>query len=300
MVEITLTTIAAYGSFAIAESVHVSGVIATVVAGMVCGNFAQRGMSARTRVAAESFWEYLGFALNSVVFLLIGSQLRLETLFASWLPIVAAFAAVTLGRALVITLVTTMLRRSREGIPTSWAAVLVWGGLRGGLSMVLVLTLPQDFPHRELLTTMTFGVVFLSILFQGLSMPWLLKRLGVVGGEHARHDYELERGQVLATGAALDELELIRRDRFAHHEIVDAIREEYAARHEEAQQTLSAMHGDQDRLRIEEAEATRRRVILAEKEELVRARRAGVLSEHAFETLMAERDSAILEIENSH
>lgn len=296
-VEITLTTIAAYGSFAIAESVHVSGVIATVVAGMVCGNFAERGMSARTRVAAESFWEYLGFALNSIVFLLIGSQLRLEHLLASWLPIVAAFAAVTFGRALVITLVTTLLRGTREGIPASWAAVLAWGGLRGGLSMVLVLTLPEDFPHRELLTTMTFGVVFLSILLQGLSMPWLLKRLGVVGAEHARHEYEMERGRLLASGAALDELDAIRSARFAHHEIVDAIHGEYALVHEEAQRALGAMHTDQERLREEEEEATRRRVILAEKEELVRARRAGVLSEHAFETLMAERDSALAAIE---
>jgi monovalent cation:H+ antiporter, CPA1 family len=180
MIEITLTTIAAYGSFALAEQIHASGVIATVAAGMVCGNYAARtGMSPSTRIAVESFWEYVAFALNSIVFLLIGFTVHVDALFRSWAPILIAYLAVTVGRAGVIYLTTALLRRSRERMPWSWSAVLTWGGLRGALSMVLALGLAADFPHRDLVVTMTFGVVIVSILLQGLTMAPLLRRLGL-------------------------------------------------------------------------------------------------------------------------
>ena len=181
MIEITVTTIAAYGSFAASEGLHGSGVIATVVAGMLCGNYGARtGMSPTTRVAAEAFWEYAAFALNSMVFLLIGFEVHLSRLASAWLPIVTAYLAVTVGRALVILIVSWLLRRTRERLPWSWSAVMAWGGLRGALSMVLALALPSDFPHRDLLITMTFGVVVLSILIQGLTMATLLRRLRIV------------------------------------------------------------------------------------------------------------------------
>ena len=85
MIEITLTTIAAYGSFLAAEQFHYSGVIATVSAGMLCGNYGARvGMSPSTRIAVETFWEYVAFALNSIVFLLIGLEVHFQALLASW------------------------------------------------------------------------------------------------------------------------------------------------------------------------------------------------------------------------
>ena len=102
MIEITLTTIAAYGAFAGAEQLHGSGVIATVVAGMLCGNYAARtGMTPTTRVAVETFWEYVAFALNSLIFLLIGFEVRLPDLLAYWQLILSAFLAVLVGRAII-------------------------------------------------------------------------------------------------------------------------------------------------------------------------------------------------------
>ena len=103
MIEITLTTIAAYGSFLAAEHFHYSGVIATVSAGMLCGNYGARvGMSPSTRIAVESFWEYVAFALNSIVFLLIGFEVHFQALLASWQAILVAYLVVTGGRALII------------------------------------------------------------------------------------------------------------------------------------------------------------------------------------------------------
>lgn len=185
MIEITITTIAAYGSFASAEILHFSGVIAAVGAGMLCGHGARRGaVSAATRVAGAAFWEYVTFALNSIVFLLLGLQVNLTVLLGFWVPILAAYFVVTAGRALMIYLGCTLVRLTRERFPWRWSAVLTWGGLRGALPMVLVLSLPKDLPDRELLISMTFGVALLSILIQGLTMSSLLSWLGL-GQEHS-------------------------------------------------------------------------------------------------------------------
>jgi CPA1 family monovalent cation:H+ antiporter len=179
MVEITLTTIAAYGSFVSAESLHVSGVIATVAAGMLCGNFGVRGggMSASTRIAMESFWEYVAFALNSIVFLLIGFEIHIATLLQHWLPILVAYGVVTIGRALMVCITCGALRLTSETVPWRWAPVLTWGGLRGALPMVLVLSLSPSLADRDLLISITYGVALLSILVQGLSVSTLLDKL---------------------------------------------------------------------------------------------------------------------------
>ena len=212
MIEITLTTLAAYGSFVAAEHLHVSGVIATVTAGMLCGNYAAKsGMSPSTRMAVETFWEYLAFALNSLVFLLIGFEVEISAVIAVWKPILVAFVALTLGRAVVIACVSAALGRSRERVPWSWAAVLTWGGLRGALSMVLALSLAKDFPHRDVLVSLTFGVVIVSIFAQGLTMAPLLRWLGVVRAVTDRRGYDLRRGQMFAVKAALDRLDEVAR-----------------------------------------------------------------------------------------
>jgi monovalent cation:H+ antiporter, CPA1 family len=180
VIEITITVITAYGTFALAEQIGVSGVIATVVAGMHCGTYAwTESMSRKTRLALDAFWEYIAFALNSVVFLLIGFEVSTSALLAAWPEIILAFLVVVVARALVVYGVGGLLNRTRERIPASWLAVMTWGGLRGALSMVLALALPFDFPNRDLLITLTFGVVLLSILVQGLTMQPLLRKVGL-------------------------------------------------------------------------------------------------------------------------
>ena len=100
-----------------------------------------------------------------------------------------------------------MLRKTREKIHWPWSVVLTWGGLRGALPMVLVLSLPKDFSHRDLLVTMTFGVVLISILVHGMTVSPLLRWLGIVQGRTQRGAYEFARGKLQAASAALDELE---------------------------------------------------------------------------------------------
>ena len=181
MIEIALTTLAAYGSFALAERLHVSGIIATLTAGVVCRAKAKPEVcSESTQLAVDGFWSYAAFVLNSLVFLLIGFEVKLPALLAAWWPIVLAFIAVNLGRAAVVFVVSLALRRTKERIPFSHGVILTWGGLRGALSMVLALAIPDSLPERELIVTTTFGVVVLSILLQGLTTGPLLRRLRIV------------------------------------------------------------------------------------------------------------------------
>jgi CPA1 family monovalent cation:H+ antiporter len=177
MLEITLTVIAAYGSFVVAEQLHCSGVLATVMAGMICGGYGQHvAMAPATRTAVNSFWEYASFALNSVVFLMVGFTVPVRSLLASWPEIGIAYVAAIGGRAGVVAVVSLLFRRTDERIPAGWPVVLTWGGLRGALSVVLALGLAPDFPNRALLEAMTLGVVVLSLTVQGLSIRRVLKR----------------------------------------------------------------------------------------------------------------------------
>jgi CPA1 family monovalent cation:H+ antiporter len=180
LIEITLTVLAAYGSFLIAEELHSSGIIATVASGMIAGNFAaRRGMSQKTIIAVKSFWEYAAFALNSIIFLLIGLAVNFRSMEKIWHLIVIAYIIMTISRAAIIFVVRQFLQRSGERMSQSWAVVLTWGGLRGSLSMVLVLSIPNDFAPKTYLVPLTFGVVILSILIQGLTMSPLLRYLGL-------------------------------------------------------------------------------------------------------------------------
>ena len=179
-IEITLTTIAAYGAFIVAEQLHCSGVIATVTAGVVCGNAGRyHPMTANTRASVDSFWEWLAFALNSGVFLLLGAQLSLSLLLANWFLILLAAVATLCARAIVVGLAGALISRTKERLPAAWLMVMTWGGLRGALSLVLALALPESSEGRDLIIVMTAGTVALSLVGQAATMPALLRRLGV-------------------------------------------------------------------------------------------------------------------------
>jgi len=183
-VEITLTTIVAYGSYLLANHLHWSGVIATASAGLIVGNFgAKKGMSDQTRAALESFWEYLAFVMNSLIFLLIGLEVHVDSLAHAWLPIVFAIAAVVIGRSVSIYLLAPVSNLFAETIPLRWQHVMVWGGLRGALALALALSLDNTFPNRDRVLDLTFGVVVFSILVQGLTIKPLLRVLGLADGQ---------------------------------------------------------------------------------------------------------------------
>jgi NhaP-type Na+/H+ or K+/H+ antiporter len=149
-IEITLTTIVAYGSYLLANHLHLSGVIATASAGLMVGNFgAKKGMSDRTRTVLESFWEYLAFVMNSLVFLLIGLEIHIDALAHAWRPVLFAIAAVLIGRSFSVYLLVPMSNFFAEKIPVRWQHVIVWGGLRGAQPRQH-LSLPRSGPRSDL------------------------------------------------------------------------------------------------------------------------------------------------------
>lgn len=181
LVEITFTTVAAYGSFLLAEHFHCSGVLATVTAGLMVGNLGALGtISNQGRDSVESFWEYAAFVANSLIFILIGIRQSDESFGPLLLPLLAAVAAVTVGRALAIYPLCALFAPSELRVKTTHQHALFWGGLRGALSLALALGLPLDLPHRAEIITVTFGVVAFSIFVQGLTMKPLLQSLGEI------------------------------------------------------------------------------------------------------------------------
>jgi Na+:H+ antiporter len=178
-IEITLTTIVAYGSYLLANHLHLSGVIATASAGLMVGNFGARGMSPQTCAALESFWEYISFVMNSLVFLLIGLEVHISALAHAWRSVPFAIAAVLIGRSFSVYSLIPVSNFFAEKIPLRWQHVIVWGGLRGALALALALSLDNPFPYRDRILDLTFGVVVFSILIQGLTIKPLLKVLGL-------------------------------------------------------------------------------------------------------------------------
>lgn len=180
LLEITLTTISAYGSFMLADAMNVSPVIAVVMVGIVIGNYGRsKGLSENTQVAVDSFWEYAAFVVNSLVFLLIGMEIPLASLAPYLAVILWSILAMTLSRAVVVYGLFPLINLFSPPVPSRWQHVVFWGGLRGSLSIALVLSLPRAIPDRAELVAMTFGAIAFSLLVQGLTVSPLLRVLGI-------------------------------------------------------------------------------------------------------------------------
>jgi len=183
LIESTLTTVAAYGSFLLAEHFHMSGVLATVTAGLVTGNLAVLPDGAPGKVTLQGrdfilgLWEFIAFIANSLVFLLIGITVgRVAVPSFGLLNILVIIAIVLLGRAVTVYPISLLFQNSRWRIPAHAQHVLWWGGLRGALGLALALSLPKTLAMHDEILIATFGVVAFSVIVQGLTMPFLLKR----------------------------------------------------------------------------------------------------------------------------
>lgn len=178
LVEITLTTIAAYASFLLAEHFHASGIIGALTAGLLIGSFGTRFLSRGGRDRVRWAWEYFAFLANSFVFILIGMSVANQPIHQ--LGSAAAIIAILLvlaGRGLSIYPLSVLFRWTRWRLKASFQHTLFWGGLRGALALALALAVPPTVPERGAIILTAFVVVAFSILVQGLTMPWLIKRL---------------------------------------------------------------------------------------------------------------------------
>jgi Na+:H+ antiporter len=181
LVEITFTTVAAYGSFLLAEHLHLSGVLATLTAGLMLGNMGRLGVvTYRGREAVQAFWEYAAFAANSLVFLLIGVREAQQHFLSGWSSVAVAILLVMLGRAVAVYPCCALYRWSELRVSIRHQNVMFWGGLRGALALALALALPPEMPQREAIVTVSFAVVAFSVFAQGLTLTPLLRSYGEI------------------------------------------------------------------------------------------------------------------------
>lgn len=193
LLENAICLVLAYGAFWLAEVVHVSGVMATVMSGLLIGNYGRRlSMERKTRETIETFFESVDFLVNSLLFMLIGLELQevvRSDLGSTWRPIGAAILGLVVARAAVVYLLYGLLNLKGTYRPRAWAHVLFWGGLRGSIPIALLLGLPnhpQIDPYRPVLLAAGFAAVCFSLIGQGLTMKPLLVALKIGESSAAR------------------------------------------------------------------------------------------------------------------
>jgi CPA1 family monovalent cation:H+ antiporter len=190
LVEITLTTIAAWGSFLIAEHYGGSGILASLTAGLMIGNVGWAGaISDTSRPHVLAAWDYFAFLANSFVFLLIGiHETRIPLNALGWAEGAIAILLVLIGRLITVYPIVGAFSASDLRLPLKYQHVLFWGGLRGALALALALAIPNTVPEKVAIIVTAFLVVAFSVFVQGLTIPWFTRKLGLLGIEDERHE----------------------------------------------------------------------------------------------------------------
>ncbi len=294
LIETTLTTVLAFGSYLIAERLHFSGVLAVVAAGLINGNIGPQGMSPTTRIILFNFWEYMAFLANSFVFLLIGLQVNIPTLAANWQPVLCAILAVLVARAVVTYGLGWIHNRVTEPIPWRWMHVLNWGGLRGAIALALALSLPAALgPGRDLVRVMAFGVVLFTLLVQSMTMKPLLRRLGISTRDPIRIEYETRHARTMAFRAGALHLDRMQRDGLLSQHTWEILRPQLLARAEQMALDVRALQQAHPELADDELDGARRELLRAQRSALRTLQRDGVISDEVFEKLATEIDAGL-------
>lgn len=176
LIEMTLSTALAYGSYLVAQSLDTSGALACVAAGLVHGSYGRQvGMSESSRRLLDDLWEYFGFLANALVFLLVGFTANLASLAGAFMPVLVSVVAVLVSRAVVIFGPPLVVSQRLLVTTNSERIVLFWGGLRGALTITLALALPQTLADRQVLIAMAFAVVLFTLIVQGTTLSFVLR-----------------------------------------------------------------------------------------------------------------------------
>lgn len=297
LIEVSLSLVLAYGTYLLAERLHVSGVIAVVVAGLIIGNYGRvLSMSPSTRLSLTHFWEIGAFLINGLLFLLIGVTVERGHLLGSAGAIGLVFLAMVVARAVAVYGLLGIYRAlvTRE-VDGSWIHVVNWAGLRGSIPVSLALGLPTSVPGVDRLRTITLGAVMLSLVVQGLTIKPLLRRLGLLRTTEEQQEFERARGVLVASRAALRELQQLNRQgeisggllgRLTHH--FEGLRDQTAVR-------LTGMAADYEAVRRHQLDHVSSRVFQAQRAALDDALRRGLLGESVWRELKRQVDARLVE-----
>jgi monovalent cation:H+ antiporter, CPA1 family len=293
---ILLTVAVALGAYQVGHLIGVSGVVAVVVAGLMVGNVGlSRQASASNRVTLYSFWEYAGFGVNTFIFLLIGVEVNLVTLGQTLPAVLLAILAYQVGRMLGVYPLLSIAQRFDRPIPFRWQHVLFLGNIKGSLSMALALSLPASLAGRVDLIAIVFGTVLLSLVVQGLSLPWIVKRLNLTSlSESAKQTEEL-RAQLITAKAAQDELDGMLKTGVLPKAVYEELRSLYQVQVAKAEKTLRDLYNQAAPSHLD---TIRRRLLLAEKGALSDALRKQILSEGIVRDRLQQIDEKLLGLED--
>jgi monovalent cation:H+ antiporter, CPA1 family len=304
LLETTFTLIIAYGGYLAANRLGISGPLETVAAGLVLGARGLDVMSPTTRLQAGATWEFLDFLANSLLFLLMGLALRpVSQITASrlgidlWWPMIVAIIAVTLSRIVVVGAVHGVLARSRLRLPRGWPTVITWSGLRGAVSFAAALSLPASVPQRDLLLTLTFGIVLFTLLAQGMTIRPLLARLGIGAEDLSRHDAELIIGRLRMLDAGSREVDGLVQAEVIDSHLADPLLAQYAEQKRELRAQLDATYHGSDGLESEGEYEVRRRLLRVQRDAARAALVHGQISQSVFRELVAEVDRELARLE---
>jgi CPA1 family monovalent cation:H+ antiporter len=302
---ILLTVAVALGASQIGHFLGVSGVVAVVVAGLIVGNTGlSSSVSASTRLTLLSFWESAGFGVNSFIFLLIGVEVNLTNLWRTLPAVLLAVLAYQVGRVVAVYPLLAVVRWFDRPIPIRWQHVLFLGNIKGSISMALALSLPTNLVGREQLIALVFGTVLLSLLGQGVSLPWLVKRLQLARFSALRQQIEEWQAQLITGKSAQDELDSLLKSGVLPKAVYEEMRSAYQVRVAGAEKALRDLYnrrpdefdtksGDRTKL-----DAIRRRLLLAEKGALNEAMRKRILSEEIVRGRLQLLDKQLLELKD--
>ena len=302
LIETTTTVALALGAYVLAESLHVSGILAVVAAGLMVGNIGMQNTSPTTRLTLENFWEFAAFLANSLVFLLLGLEIEINQLGPNIIPIIVAVLAVLFSRAIVVYGITgtySYFARLQQKIPMSYRHVMFWGGLRGAISLALALTLTGEVfgvVFANEIKVMTFGVVLFTLLVQGTTIENLILRLGLARRPEHLVEYERRQARLFALGAGLDEINRLGREGILFRDVWNAV---LAVYNEEINESKHAVRDhleahpeiEQDLFIQARTEALR-----AERSAITDAMQSDLISEDIHEEITKEVDEQLAAI----
>jgi CPA1 family monovalent cation:H+ antiporter len=288
----SLTTIVAFASYVGAEQLHVSGVLAVVVAGLLVGNAGMSGVQPTTKMMILNLWDFMAFLANSLVFLLIGLSIELRLLWENLDALAVAVVAVLVSRAIVVygfSAVTNLWRRTPY-IPPRWRHVLFWGGQRGAIGLALALSLPVTLENRRELQAMAFGVVLFTLLAQGTTIQVLLDRLGLTKRSPQWIARERKVGRLFASQAGMQRLEQLYHEGLIPEEMRNGLRAGYEQDRKEIEEEMKGLFRSHTDLEGEMLYQARREALQAERTALWDAERRSLLSSNIYEELVADVD----------
>ncbi|MFB6284942.1 MAG: cation:proton antiporter [Halobacteria archaeon] len=293
LVEVVLTIVLAFGSFILAQSyLDVSGIIATVVAGLFIGNRgAERAMSPQSKVSIFTTWKTMAFLVNTSIFLLLGASTPISTLVDHGYLILAGAVLVLLARAFAVYPVIWFTNRKSENpIPMNYQHVLVWSGMHASVPIALALSLPFGMPFREQVKAMVFGVAAFSLVVQGLTMDRVLDRLDIVTRSDIEKLYEMLKGRRRAVDEALDSAEDLHRKGELPYIVYDEFLSKYEKEKRHLDKALSKLLEKHPDIRSEQFLNKEKQVLLKEKGAILDAARDGTIGEDVADDLLEEID----------